>query len=150
MDFNRGDLHRLESVKESDGCVGVCTRIDDDAVDLLEICLLDVIDQIALMIALEALDLYPLALAVGCDHGDQVIVSGSTVDIRLPDAEHVEVRSVKHKYFHSLFQLSQDIGDRLVVEILLNFESVIGDLVVAPGLVLVLALLIELLNTVEL
>ena len=38
--------------------------------------------------------------AVVFDHGDQVIVGRSAVDIGLSDAEHVKVRSVKYKYLH--------------------------------------------------
>lgn len=150
MDLDRGDLYCLESIEERDGSVGVSARIYYDAVDLVEICLLDVVDQVALVVALEALHFDPFAFAVRSDQTYEVIVSRSAVDIGLPDAEHVEVRTVKNKYLHSLFQLSQDVGDRLVVEILLNFESVIGDLVVTPGLVLILALLIELFDAVEL
>ena len=80
--------------------MGVSARIYYDAVCLIKICLLDIIDQVTLMVALEALDLNALAPAVGSDHGDQVIVSRSTVDIGLPDAEHIEVWSVKYKYLH--------------------------------------------------
>lgn len=150
VDFYRRDLHSLESIEKRDGSVGVSARINYDSVGLIKICLLNIVDQITFVIALEALYFNAFALTVRSDQIYEVIVSRSTVDIGLPDAEHIEVWSVKNEYLHNLFQLSQDIGDSLVVEILLDFESVIGDLVVAPGLILILALLIELLDSVEL
>ena len=42
-----------------------------------------------------------------------------------------------------LFQLSQNVCDRSVVEIVLLFKSVVGDPEIAPCLILVLALFIE-------
>ena len=150
MHLDGGDAYRLERVKERNGRVRICAGIDHYAVDLIEKGLLNIVDQITFVIALEALYFNAFALTVRSDQIYEVIVSRSTVDIGLPDAEHIEVWSVKNEYLHNLFQLSQDIGDSLVVEILLDFESVIGDLVVTPGLILILALLIELLDSVEL
>ena len=124
--------------------------VDDDAVDLIEKSLLDVIDQVALVIALETFDFDALAFAVRSDHLNEVIVGRRAVDIGLSDAEHVQVGTVKDQYLHGLFQLSQDVGDRCIVEILLLFVSVEKHPVVAPVLVLVLALGIKLLDTVEL
>ncbi len=128
----------------------VGTWVDNDAVDLIEKSLLDVIYQVALVIALEAFDFDALAFAVRSDHLNEVIVGRRAVDIRFSDAEHVQVGTVKDQYFHGLFQLSQDVGDRCIVEILLLFVSVEKHPVVAPVLVLILALGIELLDAVEL
>ena len=96
MDLDRGDLHRLESIEKRDGRVGVSARIYYDAVGLVEICLLDVVDQVAFVIALETCEFYAFVLAVLLDHGDEIFVCLGAVDVGLPDAEHVKVRSVKY------------------------------------------------------
>lgn len=100
VDLDRRDVDCLERVEQCDGRVGVRAGVDDDSVDLIKICLLDVIDQSALVVALKALYFDALVRAVGFDHLHEVVVSVRAVDRGFSDAEHVKVWSVKYKYLH--------------------------------------------------
>ena len=140
VDFDRGDLNCLERVKERHGRVGVRAGIDNYSVILIEIRLLDVVDQVALVVALEALDLDAVLCAVRSNHSHKRLVCGRAVDVGLSDAEHVEVGAVKNEYLHGSVQLSQDGSDGSIVKVLFLIVSVEEDPVIAPGLIFVLAL----------
>ena len=103
VDLHSWDGDGLEGVENRDARVRVGRRIDDDAVDLA-VSLLDLVDDAALMVGLEDLDLVK-ALHGACLLADldQVVVVIVAVDARLANAEHVEVGAVDDECFHGCF-----------------------------------------------
>lgn len=75
VDLDRRDVDSLECVEQCDGRVGVRAGVDDDSVNLIKICLLDVVDQGALVVALKALYFDAFVSTVGFDHLHEVVVS---------------------------------------------------------------------------
>ena len=103
VDLDGGDGDGLEGVEDCDARVRVGSRIDDDAVDLA-VGLLDLVDDAALVVGLEHLDLVK-ALRSTCLLADldQAVVVVAAVDARLSNAEHVEVGAVDNECFHGCF-----------------------------------------------
>ena len=103
VDLDGGDCDGLEGVQDRHAGVRVSRRVDDDAVDLA-VCLLDLVDDAALVVGLEDLDLVE-ALCGACLLADldQTVVVVAAVDARLANAEHVEVGSVDDESFHGCF-----------------------------------------------
>lgn len=107
VDLHGGDGDGLEGVEDRDARVRVSRRVDDDAVDLA-VGLLDLVDDAALMVGLEDLDLVK-ALHGACllANLDQVVVVVAAIDARLANAEHVEVGAVDDECFHVCFLCSR-------------------------------------------
>lgn len=103
VDLNGGDGDGFEGVEDRHAGVRVGSRVDDDAVDLA-VGLLDLVDDAALVVRLEDLDLVK-ALRGACLLADldQAVVVVAAVDARLANAEHVEVGSVDDECFHGCF-----------------------------------------------
>lgn len=103
MDFDGRDGDGLEGIEDRHTRVRVGCRVDDDAVDLA-IGLLDFVDDAALVVGLEDLDLVK-ALCCACLLADldQAIVVVTAVDARLANTEHVEVGAVDDECFHGCF-----------------------------------------------
>ena len=103
MDLNGGDGDGFERVQDGYAGVRVGRRVDDDAVDLA-VSLLDLVDDAALVVGLEDLDLVK-ALRGACLLADlyQAVVVVAAVDARLANAEHVEVGAVDDECFHGCF-----------------------------------------------
>ena len=100
VDLDGGDGDGLEGVENRDARVRVGRRIDDDAVDLA-VGLLDLVDNAALVVGLEDLDLVEaLDGASFLADLDQAVVVVAAVDARLANAEHVEVGAVDDECFH--------------------------------------------------
>ena len=78
-------------------------RVDDDAVDLA-VGLLDLVDDAALVVGLEDLDLVE-ALRGARILADlhQAVIVVTAIDARLANAEHVEVGAVDDECFHGCF-----------------------------------------------
>ena len=103
VDLDGGDGYGLEGVQDRHARVRVGRRVDDDALDLA-VCLLDLVDDAALVVGLE--DLYLVETLGGAGllaDLDQAVVVVAAVDARLANAEHVEVGSVDDESFHGCF-----------------------------------------------
>ena len=94
MDLDGRDGYGLEGVQDRDACVRVGGRVDDDAVDLA-VGLLNLVDDAALVVGLEDLDLVKtLCSACLLADLDQAVVVVAAVDARLAHARQVEIGSV--------------------------------------------------------
>lgn len=111
VDLNGGDGDGFERVQDGYAGVRVGRRVDDDAVDLA-VSLLDLVDDAALVVGLEDLDLVK-ALRGACLLADlyQAVVVVAAVDARLANAEHVEVGAVDDECFHGCFLWSWSGGE---------------------------------------
>lgn len=106
LDSRDGD--GLEGVEDRHARVCVGRRVDDDAVDLA-VGLLDLVDDVALVVGLENLDLVKaLRGARLLADLDQAVVVVAAVDTRLANAEHVEVGAVDDECFHVCFLCSRE------------------------------------------
>lgn len=103
VDLHSWDGDGLEGVEDGHARVRVSRRVDDDAVDLA-VGLLDLIDDAALVVGLEDLDLVK-TLRGACLLADlyQTVVVIAAVDARLANTEHVEVGAVDDECFHGCF-----------------------------------------------
>ena len=104
MDLDRGDRNGLERVKDRYACVSICRRIDDDTVVNVKR-FLYFIDDHALVIGLKNGNVYSLFIAMLVDHIAKKLITLVAVDRRLADTEHIKIRAVDYKYFHSLTSL---------------------------------------------
>lgn len=103
VDLNGGDGDGFEGVENRHARVRVGRGVDDDAVDLA-VGLLDLVDDAALVVGLEDLDLVKTLCGACLLAGlDQAVVVVAAVDTRLANAEHVEVGSVDDECFHGCF-----------------------------------------------
>lgn len=103
VDLDGGDGDGLEGVQDRHARVRVSRRVDDDAVNLA-VCLLDLVDDAALVVGLEDLDLVEALCGAGILADlDQAVVVVAAVDARLANAEHIEVGSVDDESFHGCF-----------------------------------------------
>lgn len=103
MDLDGGDGDGFEGVEDRHAGVRVGSRVDDDAVDLA-VGLLDLVDDAALVVGLEDLDLVKTLCGTRLlANLDQAVVVVAAVDARLANAEHVEVGSVDDECFHGCF-----------------------------------------------
>lgn len=80
----------FDGVEQGDGGVGVGGGVDDDAV-CGAVAGLNLVDEVAFVVALVDLYIDAARFGVVVDEGAEVGVGGAAVDIRLADAEHVEV-----------------------------------------------------------
>lgn len=103
VDLHSRDGDGFERVQDRHARVRVSRRVDDDAVDLA-VSLLDFVDDAALVVGLEDLDLVK-ALCGACLLADldQAVVVVAAVDAWLANAEHVEVGAVDDECFHGCF-----------------------------------------------
>ena len=103
VDLNGGDGDGFERVQDGHARMCVGRRVDYNAVDLA-VGLLDLVDDAALVVGLEDLDLVK-ALRDACllANLDQAVVVIAAVDARLANAEHVEVGAVDNESFHGCF-----------------------------------------------
>ena len=103
VDLDGGDGDGLEGVQDRNARVRVGCRIDDDAVDLA-VGLLDLVDDAALVVGLEDLDLVKALRGAGfLADLDQAVIVVAAVDARLANAKHVEVGTVDDECFHGCF-----------------------------------------------
>ena len=103
VDLNGGDGDGLEGVEDRHARMRVGGRVDDDAVDLA-ISFLNLVDDAALVVGLEDLDLVKtLRGACLLADLDQTAVVIAAVDARLANTEHVEVGAVDDECFHGCF-----------------------------------------------
>ena len=100
MDLHGGDAHGLHRIQQRNAGVGVSGGVDDDAVYLVKVSLLDGVHQGALMVGLEKTHFHAQLVRFLTDHLLQVGVGGPAVDLRLADAQHVHVGAVNHQNVH--------------------------------------------------
>ncbi len=93
MDFDGGQGDGFQRVQYGDGRVGVGGRIDDDAVEFAQ-CLLNPIDENALVVGLADIDDEAELRRGLLDEGDERGVVLLAIDIRFADAKHVEIWAV--------------------------------------------------------
>lgn len=106
LDGRDGD--GLEGVEDRHARMRVSCRVDDDAVDLA-VGLLDLVDDAALVVGLEDLDLVKALRGARLPADlDQAVVVVAAVDTRLANAEHVEVGAVDDECFHVCFLCSRE------------------------------------------
>lgn len=95
--FNDRALQRTDAVVQRHGSVGVCPRIEDDAVKG-ETHLLHLVNQLPLDIALVVVYLH---VGVLCPKLGQILVEGRrTVNARLTGTQQVQIRTINDDYFH--------------------------------------------------
>ena len=115
VDLDGGDGDGLEGVQDRHAGVRVSCRVDDDAVDLA-VCLLDLVDDAALVVGLEDLDLVEALCGAGLLADlDQAVIVVAAVDARLANAEHVEVGSIDDESFHGCFLCSRKTTTKVPV-----------------------------------
>ena len=100
MDLHRGDGHRLDGIQQGHTGVGIGGRIDDDALHLVKIGLLDGIHQRALVIGLEKRHFVAFFVAITLNFLQQLLIILCSVMSRLPDTQHIQVGTVDDKQFH--------------------------------------------------
>ena len=111
VDLHGGDGHGLEGIEDRYACVRVGCWVDDDAVDLA-VGLLDLVDDAALVVGLEDLDLVKaLRGARLLADLDQAVVVVAAVDARLANAEHVQIGAVDDECFHGCFLWGGRFGE---------------------------------------
>ena len=111
VDLDGGDGDGLEGIEDRYARMRVSGRVDDDAVDLA-VGLLDLVDDAALVVGLEDLDLVKALCGTRLlANLDQAVVVVAAVDARLANAEHVEVGSVDDECFHGCFLCSWAGGE---------------------------------------
>ena len=103
VNLDGGDGDGFEGVQDGHARVRVGSRVDDNAVDLA-VGFLDLVDNAALVVGLEDLDLVKaLRGSRLLADLDQAVVVVVAVDARLANAEHVEVGAVDDECFHGCF-----------------------------------------------
>ena len=80
--------------------MGVGGGIDDNAVHMVKIRLLNGVHERAFMVGLEALQLHAQAFRLRFQHGYQGFVIGFAVNLRLSDAEQIHIRTVNRQNEH--------------------------------------------------
>ena len=86
-----------DGIVEGDAGVGVGAGVEDDAVGR-ESYLVELVDEVALVVALEVGELHSGVL--GTELGEVVVEAASAVDAGLTGAEEVEVGTVDDEIFH--------------------------------------------------
>ena len=103
VDLNGGDGDGLEGIEDRYARMRVSGRVDDDAVDLA-VGLLDLVDDAALVVGLEDLDLVKALCGTRLlANLDQAVVVVAAVDARLANTEHVEIGAIDDECFHGCF-----------------------------------------------
>ena len=93
ISLDKFDKIGLDGIQKSDAGVRVCAGVDDDAIDSAK-GLLNLVDQNALVVALEYFHLHVQRLRGVFDAGDKVGIGFRAVDARLTQAEHVQVWAI--------------------------------------------------------
>ena len=100
VDFDRGDCHRLERVQNRNACVGVSRGVNHNPVKLT-VGFLDFVNNVALVVRLEALHLTVELFRPFPYQRKEHLVSLSAVDFRLANAEHIDIGPVDYQnVFH--------------------------------------------------
>jgi hypothetical protein len=92
-----GMAHRRQGVAQGDAGMGVAGRIDDDEAHALIARRLHAVDQLAFVIALEALQAHSRGLRPGCHGGVDAGQRGTAVNLGLAAAEQVQIGAVKYQ-----------------------------------------------------
>ena len=114
VDLHRREPHCFQRVQESHAGVGVGGGVDDDAVHFAAGAL-DGVHQDPLVVGLEDLAFDPQLSAEVPDILLQGGVGLPAVDIRLPDAQHIQVGAVEKQQLHralSSFSMVSSVSSR--------------------------------------
>ena len=96
MHFDERNPYSGEGIADCDAGVGVCGRIQNDEVDFWSPCLLNSIDELALMIALEALSGCSAAFGGLQEASIDVFKGFRAIDFGLTLSKKVEVRPMQN------------------------------------------------------
>ena len=99
MDLHGRDLDRFQRIQNGHAGVGISGGIDDDAV-IDPVGLLDGVHQRPLVVALELVHPDPQRRSRFPEQGKQRLKIRLAVNIRLPQAQQVDIRPVQHQNFH--------------------------------------------------
>ena len=97
------DRHGFQRVEQRDRRMRIRAGVDHDAVDLIEIGLLDPVDECAFMIGLKCVKLNAFTFCILRQLVQQRGIGLRTVDRRLADAEHIQVRAVDDQQSRRMF-----------------------------------------------
>jgi hypothetical protein len=96
MDLNHRDVHRQDSISDSNARMCIRSRVDDEHIGLRTV-LLQPIDEFAFMVRLQYLNGMPLALCKLTEHPINVHQQCLTIYLGLPLSQQIQVRSMYHK-----------------------------------------------------
>ena len=102
MNLNGRDLHGLDGIQERNAGVRIGTGVDDNAVCPVQICFLNFVNEVTLVVGLIANCLNSKLTCVSLYHLDKPLVGGISVVLRLPNAQKVEIGAVDDIEFHCL------------------------------------------------
>ena len=97
MNLEERDVDTCQSIPQRHAGMRQAARVDDDGVDMISLCLMDTVDQRSLMIALEAGQFSAGGLDKRMHVGDDIVESRSSVNIRFPCTQQIQVRAVQKK-----------------------------------------------------
>ena len=97
-DRKRSD--RFDRICDGDTGMRICAGIDDDAVIMIEVGILDLIDDGSFMIGLEERNFNVSFLCFSLNIFQEIFVALIAVDLFFSDAQHIEVGTVDHFDFH--------------------------------------------------
>ena len=99
MNLNIRNADGFQCVEQSHRSMRICRGVDDDGIGLSER-LLNAVNQCALVVALEKLDLVTqLGRSIAHELAERLVILLS-VDIGLANAKHIDVRPIHNKKFH--------------------------------------------------
>ena len=95
MDLDERDAGGLESIAQSDAGVGLGRGIDEDEIRGIPIGLVDAVDQFMLGVALDEIQSMTTRLRNPPELIRNVLQGLPTIDLRLANPQHIEVRAVQ-------------------------------------------------------
>ena len=101
MHLHRRNTDRPQRIQKRYGGMRIRAGVEHNSVRLA-VCLLNGIHQIALMVGLEAFDRMAAALCKIGHLFHKLGIGIFAVNIRLADAEHIQIRAVDYKDFHAI------------------------------------------------
>ena len=101
MDLDCGNADGLECIENGNAGMRICRRIDDDTFKYT-VCRLDHVNDLALVVRLKEGDAVSKLLGRRADKGLQRVEILLSVNVRLADAKHIQIRSVDNEYFHDI------------------------------------------------
>ena len=100
MNFDSGQTDSFKCIENCDACMSISGGVNNDTVESTE-CLLNFIYYCALMVRLKAFNLKVQFLCRVLNKSDKIGLCFFTVNIRLANAEHIDIGSVYNKnFFH--------------------------------------------------
>ena len=99
MYLHRGYANRLDRIQDSDAGVCIGGGIENKTIHFA-VSGLDLIHQVALMVGLIQFCFDTASGCVCLYNAAQIIIGLRSVDFRLPNAQHIDIGTIDHKYSH--------------------------------------------------